>query len=243
MGREFGQDWRNGLASALEWWRDAGVDTLIEDEPRDWLARPVAQRADAVEEAAPAAFIAAPLPDTLEAFLAWRMGDEAPEAEWLTPRIGPVGDPGAPLMVLTDMPESEDAATGTLLSGSAGRLFDRILAAIGESRESVYLAPFAFARPLTGQIPGEQEARLTELAQHHIALVAPKQLLILGDAAKRVRSTTSGSDFGNGEAVINHFVRNVEAVAVRAPRFLLGQPAAKAEAWKQLIQFSKGDRP
>ena len=29
---------------ALRWWRDAGVDMLVDDEPRDWL-RPAAQLA------------------------------------------------------------------------------------------------------------------------------------------------------------------------------------------------------
>lgn len=28
-------------ASLLEWWHDAGVDLLVEDEPRDWMAEPI----------------------------------------------------------------------------------------------------------------------------------------------------------------------------------------------------------
>ena len=30
------------LASALDWWREAGVDGDFADEPRNWLARPEA---------------------------------------------------------------------------------------------------------------------------------------------------------------------------------------------------------
>lgn len=237
MGREHGHDWRQELASALEWWRDAGVDTLTEDAARDWLAGPAAQRESAAEPvAAPAP--AEVLPDTLQAFVAWRLGDAAPEAEWLTPRIGPGGDAGAGLMVLTDMPEADDR--DALMRGPEGRLLDAILAAIGESRDSIYLASVAVARPVTGQIPADQEARLTELARHHVALAGPARLLLMGEAAKRVQHTTDSSGFGNTEGVINQFVRNKEVVAIDHPRTMLRWPAKKAQAWNQLSHLLRG---
>jgi uracil-DNA glycosylase len=241
MGREYGHDWRNEAASALEWWRDAGVDTLVEDEPRDWLARPAPRAETAVEDRPAATAIA--LPDTIEAFVEFRLSDAAPEAEWLSPRIAPTGKPGAALMVLTDMPEPEDGDTGVLMSGAPGRLLDRILAAIGESRDSVYFASLAVARPLTGRIPSEVEAQLIEYARHHVALAAPKKLLLLGQASSRVQVTTSGSASGNAEDAINGFVGNIDVVPTYHPRFLLERPAAKAEVWKQLMLLYRGDRP
>lgn len=238
MGGEYGDQWRQSLASALEWWRDAGVDTLAEDEPRDWLARPVARTVPAANAPAVASAPVEVLPDTIEAFLEWRMGDAAPEAEWLTPRIGPSGTAGADLMILTDMPEAED--TDTLMTGAPGRLLDRILKAIGESRESVYLASLATARPLTGRIPSDAEARLIQLAHHHIALAAPKRLLLLGQAASRVQGTTNGSAPGNAEQDSKDFGGEMDVVASYHPRFLLERPAAKADAWKHLLRLSRG---
>ena len=237
MGREYGNDWRLELASALDWWRDAGVDTLVEDEPRDWLAR--AAPPPAAVETTPAT--SEILPATLDAFLAWRVGDSVPEAAWLSPRIGPSGSATASLMVLTDMPEAEDAGTGTLLSGAPGRLFDRMLAAIGESRDSIYLASLAVARPITGQIPSDEQARLVELARHHIALVSPKRLLLLGETANRVQTTTSGSAQGNSGPDIKVFEAETTVAAVAHPRFLLTKPAAKAEAWKKLLLLDGGN--
>lgn len=242
MGGEYAEPWRHSLASALEWWRDAGVETLAEDEPRDWLARPAAKR-EAVPGGAdaPAAVASAPevtLPGTLDAFIAWRMSDAAPEADWMTPRIAPSGPAEADLMILTDMPEQGD--TDALMSGPAGRLFDRMLAAIGRNRDSVHLASLAWARPLTGQIPVESEAQLIAQALHHIALVAPKKLLILGQTANRVLGTTNGSALGNGIHDINHSEGNTEAVATYHPRFLMERPAAKAEAWKHLLLLIRG---
>lgn len=240
MGGEYADQWRREMASALEWWRDAGVETLADDEPRDWLALPVTKPTAIAAKPDVASAPAEVLPDTLDAFIAWRMGDTAPEAEWLTPRIGPSGDAGAELMVLTDVPEAEDR--DALMTGKEGRLLDRMLAAMGESRESVYLASMAVARPITERIPGEDEARLIELAQHHIALAAPKRLLLLGQTASRVRSTTNGSAQSQGEQDSNDFAGNMLVAAIRHPRFLLERPAAKAEAWKQMQPLSRGTR-
>lgn len=239
MGGAETMDARGALTSTLDWWRDAGVDMLVDDEPRDWLARRVT---NAPAQAAEPAVASAPpevLPETLDAFVEWRMGDAAPEREWLAALVPPAGPAGG-LMVLTDMPEAGDETSGVLLSGAPGRLLDRMLASIGESRESVHIASIAAARPLTGQIPPEQEARLAALALHHIALVAPEKLLILGQAAKRVLDTTSGSGDGNSLIGINLLDRPLEIVASSSPRFLMERPARKAQAWKDLLQLSRG---
>src|SRR3546814_13451631 len=81
------------------------------------------------------------------------------------------------------MPEREDGET--LLSGAAGVLFDRMLAAIGRDRSSVYLAPLCAIRPVSGQIPADLGPPLAEIALHRLALFRPKRLLLMGNAASR----------------------------------------------------------
>jgi DNA polymerase len=238
MGGEPVQDWQKAAASALEWWRDAGVDMLVEDEARDWLAR-IAPPAQTVEaQAAVAEPVVETLPDTLEAFVAWRLGDTALEAGWHTPRLGPTGPADAQWVLVTDVPEVEDS--DVLLSGPAGRLLDKMLAAIGQSRESVYLLPLAWARPVTGRIAPDDEAQLLELARHHLTLLDPKRLFLLGQSASRVLAETSGESLTNPIRDVNHFGGNTRAVASFHPRFLLERPAAKSEAWKHLLLLSRG---
>ncbi|WP_264944466.1 uracil-DNA glycosylase family protein [Sphingomonas canadensis] len=242
MGRELASDWQTGIASALDWWREAGVDTLVEDAPRDWLARTAPPKSPAAAEAAADAVAAAPaevLPDTLDAFVAWRLGPDAPEAGWMAPVVPPAGTPGG-LMILTDMPEEGDADAGELMSGRSGRLLDAMLAAIGESRAGVYRASLATARPVTGTIAGADAARLARLARHHVSLVAPQRLLLIGSATKRVFDTTNGSEFGNAGCDINQPGGNMEVVAIDALRFLLEQPSAKATAWNRILPFYRG---
>lgn len=236
MGIEGAIDWREAAASALAWWQDAGVDIVVDDLPRDWTAREAAPpvKGAAALPVAPEVEEELPLPATLEAFVDWRFGGDAPESSWGEPVVQAAGDPAAPLMIVTDMPESSDCDAGALLSGNAGRLLDRMLAAIGHDRGSVYIVSLCIARPVTGLVPREVEERLAELARHHVALVAPKQLLLLGQAVGRA---ILGADAGLGRGrlqTVNHQDGQSQAVATYHPRFLLTKPAAKADAWRDL---------
>lgn len=243
MGADQQIDWRLVAASAAEWWQDAGIDALVDEAPRDWTAAPrVAKRAAAPQAVAEP--VAAALPSTLAAFAAWRLGPDAPEAGWPGAPIAAAGDPNAAIMVLVDMPDREDGESGVLLSGAAGRLFDRMLAAIGRSRADVYLASLYTARPIAGRVSLELEARLTEIVRHHVALVAPRRLLLLGNAPSRA---LTGTDVPRARGTLQSVNLTaaqkpvaVAAVASYHPRLLLERPVEKARAWKDLQMLVAG---
>lgn len=234
MGADQNIDWANAAASALDWWCDAGVDVLVEDETFGWLDRAPAR---AVE---PSAVAATALPASLDAFSAWRIGAEAPEASWGAPLLAASGPVTAELMVLVDCPERDDR--DALLGGPAGALFDRMLAAIGFSRTDIHLAAVCAARPVAGRMPRDTEARLAEIARHHVALVAPPRLLVMGNAASRaVLSAELAQARGSLRALNHKSGTTTFAAASFHPRFLLEKPACKAEAWKDL-QMLMGDK-
>ena len=225
-------------ASILDWWHDAGVDLLVEDEPRDWSA-PEPVRAPRVmpgqpPAAAPLTTSVASLPDTLEAFLAWRLSDAAPEASWDGISLTATGPADAALMVLVDCPDRDDGDAGQILSGAPGRLFDRMLAAMGLSRETVHIASVCARRPIAGRTPAGLETRLAEIALHHVALIAPRGLLLLGNAASRAVLGTELTDARGHSHAIDHKSGKSTAVATFHPRFLIEKPMAKAESWKDL---------
>ncbi|MCR5872069.1 hypothetical protein LRS12_15950 [Sphingomonas sp. J344] len=109
-----------------------------------------------------------------------------------------------------------------------------MLAAIGQSRESVYLVPLCAARPITGQVPRELEEKLGEILRHHIALAAPTHLVLLGQATSRAVLGTDADKKPEGLTPFNYSGGQSAVVAIRHPRFLLNKSAAKADAWKDL---------
>lgn len=236
---------REMVLSALAWWRDAGLDTLVEDEPRNWLARPAPAAAPATPATAraPAPAPAAPetpLAPTLDAHLAWLADSpDLPEAGWGPTRLLPCGDPASGLMLLTDMPETGDAEAGTLIAGELGELFDRMLKAIGRDRQSIWLAPLSTVRPIGG-FPPAALAPLARLARHQIGLVAPRRVLLMGDAPNRALLGSEAAGLRGSLHMINLGDRTIEAVATVHPRLLLQRPAWKAEAWKDLQLLMKG---
>jgi DNA polymerase len=237
MGVEPDNSWHKSLASVLEWWDSAGVDMLVEDEVRDWFAKPAPLRSEPQPEPAVTAAPAA-LPQTLPDLIAWRTSGAAPEAGWHTPVIAPTIVPDATWTIFVDMPEPED--TETLWSGPAGALLDRMLAAVGLARDSVQLVPLCFARPMTGQVPAEMAPRLVELATQFLSFVRPQKLLLLGHAATRA---VLGPEAWPPELRlhdVNRYETNTQVVATYHPRSLIERPAAKSETWKHLLLLSRG---
>ena len=116
----------------------------------------LAQEPTAPAAAPPPAAPREDLPAQLDLFQAWLGSSEAlPFTAPAAPRVCPAGDPASDLMIMIDMPTAEDCAAATLLSGEAGRLFDRMLAAIGRDRDSIYFAALSCLRPVDGRLTGE----------------------------------------------------------------------------------------
>ena len=225
--------------SVLDWWIGAGVDTSIEEVPRNWLAEP-----RTVAAASPPAALATPapatLPVTLAGFHAWLAESETlPDGSRQGRRILPSGDATGGIMIMIDMPEPADQAAAMLLSEESGRLFDRMLAAIGRDRSSVYLTALCLERPMGGRVDDAAMRRLGEIARHHIALAAPKRVLLMGQAVNRA---VLGVELVNARQKLHNLnhdgatvdATKVQAVATFAPRFLIQSPARKADAWKDL---------
>ena len=242
MGADQNHNWQATVASTLDWWCDAGVDCEIDDAPRDWLARaapsPVAERpTSSAQENAP---VPAKLPATLAEFALWRLGADVPEACWPGKALGTQGAAESGLMIVVDSPDREDDAAGALLSGSAGRLFDRMLAAIGRDRQSLYIVSLAVKRLPAGRVAPEVGEKLEALLRHHVALAGPKRILALGNAASRAITGLDVTQARGNLRAVNHDGGTSEVVASFHPRFLLERPAAKADAWRDLKMLIGG---
>lgn len=231
MGADQNSEWHEAIASALQWWREAGVDVELQDAPRDWLRPPAASpTAAATPVSSPPA---QSLPATLEAFATWRTGPDAPERAWGVPLVATTGPRSSALMVLIEMPERDDARDGVLLGGACGRLFDRMLGAIGLTRGEVHMASISAARPVSGRIPRDVTAALADVARHYVSLVKPRALLLLGNAPCQVMLGDLCQQTRGGLRPLNHDGA-ITAVASFHPQQLIERPQWKAESWKDL---------
>lgn len=232
------------ITGALDWWRDAGVDFDFQDEPREWLQpaedeQPLARRAPPP----PPAQIAPPeprldptaLPADLAAFHEWWMKEPLLDGGSTAGRIAPQGEAGAPIMVVVESPEPVDRAS--LLSGQYGALLDSILAAHGTSRDAVYLAsalPRAMPAPDWAALG---KAGIGQILAHHIALAAPKRLIVLGGNVLPL----IGHESPQRPAVLrsfNHEGVTIPLLASWGLDALLHTPRAKPVLWRTWLEWT-----
>lgn len=242
------------VAGALDWWRQAGVDADMRDAVQDWLAAnrpaPKAETAPARKAARPAPEPESPPPPalggarddwpaTLADFAPWWLA-QAGLAPAGMRRIAPSGPHGAPLMVLIDMPEADDAEG--LLTGRAGGLLDSLLRAFGLGRAEVYLAAALPARIALPDWPALRAQGLGAVLERHIALAAPQRVLVFGQGWV---SALLGHDSPQSAALLrclNHEQGTTPALVTYELGFYLSKPSAKAGLWQRWLDWT-GPQP
>lgn len=150
------------------------------------------------------------------------------------------GDPASGIMVIGPMPSGDDDREGAAFSGRAGLLLDRMLAAIGLSRDGALVTTVMPWRPPGDRTPSQPEAAICRpFIERQIELAEPKAVLLLGNFTAR---------FFFGETGTIHALRGqwrdiacgghaVPAIATLHPQELLTAPASKALAWQDLQAF------
>ena len=216
---------RRAAAELLGWWLDSGVDVAVTEQPRDWRAVGTKAMPTAAGRTE-----GAPLPGDLAAFRAW-LG-EATDLPLAVPggvRAAPRGEAQAEVMLVTDMAALDSQSEP--LGGEAWELARRMLAAIGIAPERAYLANLSCFSGPGVRLGGPDLDRCAEIARHHIALVQPKRLILLGDLP--TKALLGGSVAQKRGKV--HKVEGVRTIATFAPAWLLNRPADKALAWRDLL--------
>lgn len=232
MGVATAIDTHDARISLAYWWLCAGVDSLVGETPRNWLAK---SPGSAPLTAAPRAAVAAPpLPDRLDALLDHIAGLNTGPGTALLPS----GDPSSDHMVLVDMPEPGDVAAGVLLTGPAGQLFDAMLAAVGLSRAAIFLAPLLGKAPPGGRPDPAQLEQSGVLARRLITLAAPKSVLVIGDASARALFAMGLAEARSQRQFVKHGDDTIPAIVTFAPRFLLRNPLRKADSWRDLQRWA-----
>ncbi|MCC5978873.1 MAG: uracil-DNA glycosylase [Salinarimonas sp.] len=147
------------------------------------------------------------------------------------------GTPGTRVMLVGEAPGSEEDRQGKPFVGRSGQLLDRMLAAIGLDRASVYIANVIPWRPAGNRTPTPQEiATCMPFIRRQIELADPDFLICLGlPSAQALMEISSGIHKARGRWQDYHTGKRViRAMATLHPAYLLRQPSHKRLAWRDL---------
>ncbi|ABS62341.1 phage SPO1 DNA polymerase-related protein [Parvibaculum lavamentivorans DS-1] len=150
------------------------------------------------------------------------------------------GNPQARIMLVGEAPGRDEDLQGLPFVGRSGQLLDRMLAAIGLDRTSVYIANTLPWRPPGNRTPTPAEhAICMPFIERHIELMAPKVLLLLGGvSAKQLLRTDTGIMRLRGRWTTARIGEcDIPALPTLHPAYLLRQPAQKRLAWRDLMSF------
>ena len=238
----------------LEWQIELGADEAISAEPIDRYAlrdQPKPKRAaqaapdpqpvpqtDPVAEARALAQGAATLDELREA-----LGD-FPHCELKQGARNTVfadGNPAARIMVIGEAPGRDEDMRGLPFVGRAGQLLDRMFAAIDMDRAApdteaaLYITNVLPWRPPQNRDPKPEEvAMMLPFLQRHVELVDPQVLVLMGNHSCHALLGMRGITRLRGkwaEAL------GRPALPMFHPAFLLRNPAAKREAWQDLLML------
>lgn len=149
---------------------------------------------------------------------------------------------GARVMIVGEAPGQEEDREGRPFVGRAGQLLDRMFAAIGLSRTSpdsgkaLYITNVLPWRPPGNRTPEAGEiAMMLPFLQRHIELADPDILVLMGNTPCQAVLGRQGILKLRGEWTQ---AGGRPVLPMTHPAYLLRNPAAKREAWADLLTIA-----
>jgi DNA polymerase len=246
------------IAALLDWQAELGADEPVGDEPVNRYDSAAAAQSPAPAAAAvPAAPVpAAPAADPVAAAEAAARGARTLEDLAAAQRVYPHcelrlgarnfvfadGSPGARVMILGEAPGRDEDMQGLPFVGRAGQLLDRMFAAIGLSRtapdpgRALYISNVMPWRPPQNREPTAEEiAMMLPFVRAHVALAAPEVLVLMGNTPCAAILGRKGVTRLRGQWTE---ALGLPVLPMFHPAYLLRNPAAKREAWADLLSLN-----
>src|SRR5271155_3376149 len=143
------------------------------------------------------------------------------------------GNPKAELVFVGEGPGHDEDVQGLPFVGRAGKLLTQMIEAMGLQREDVYICNVVKCRPPENRQPQPDEVTTcSPYLVRQLEVVNPKVIVCLGaTAAQTLLETTTGISKFRGQW---QDFRGRKLLATYHPAYLLRNPAAKSEIWKDL---------
>lgn len=144
-----------------------------------------------------------------------------------------VGNAKAHLVFVGEGPGHDEDVQSEPFVGRAGKLLTQMIEAMGLRREEVYICNVVKCRPPENRLPEKDEiATCSPFLIRQLAAIQPKVICCLGAcAAQTLLATNRGISRFRGEWFD---FRGAKLIATYHPAYLLRNPNAKGEVWKDL---------
>lgn len=144
-----------------------------------------------------------------------------------------VGNPKAELVFVGEGPGRDEDAQGEPFVGRAGKLLTQMIEAMSLRREDVYICNVVKCRPPENRLPEKDEiATCSPYLVRQLGVIQPKVICCLGAcSAQTLLATNQGISRFRGEWFD---YRGSKLIATYHPAYLLRNPNAKGEVWKDL---------
>lgn len=150
------------------------------------------------------------------------------------------GNAEADLMLVGEAPGRDEDLEGLPFVGRSGQLLDRMLAAIGRDRRSVYIANVIPWRPPGNRDPSPMETEICRpFIERQIELANPKVMMTLGNpSSKLLLKTQTGIMRLRGNWGTHRTPSGLEIATMPTfhPAYLLRNPAHKKLAWRDFLE-------
>ena len=154
------------------------------------------------------------------------------------------GNPAAPIMLIGEAPGAQEDRQGKPFVGPSGQLLDRMLATIGLDRTKVYITNVIYWRPPGNRAPTAGEIAICQpFLERQIELIRPKFLVFIGGiAARALLGRSEGVTKLRGRPFVYEVTedgRQIPALVMFHPAYLLRQPAQKRFSWRDLLAIQE----
>lgn len=143
------------------------------------------------------------------------------------------GNPHAELVFVGEGPGEQEDLTGRPFVGKAGELLEKMIVAMGLSREQVYICNVVKCRPPGNRNPEPDEiATCSPFLWRQLDIIQPKVVVALGKFAAQTLLETD-MPITRMRGAFRPF-RGAKLMPTFHPAYLLRNPESKREAWQDL---------
>jgi len=141
------------------------------------------------------------------------------------------GNPSSKIVFLGEGPGREEDLQGLPFVGRAGQLLTKILAAMGLTRDEVYISNMVKCRPPENREPQDDEMAACEpYLVRQLELVKPEIICCLGRIAGHGLLKTQASLAALRQGI--HYYNDIRVAVTYHPAALLRNPNLKRDAWE-----------